>query len=121
MRHVHRLRFGWVLLVGPGLLAIAAAQGQESPASQTTVQWTATLTSAGGLRAGSAAVLELSGQIQEGWHVYALTQPEGGPTALRVTVDDNQTAQAAGEPSGTTPQKKRDRSFGLETRFYTHS
>lgn len=127
MRHVRRLRFGgalrfgWVLLVGPGLLATAAAQGQENPAPQTTVQWTASVTSAGGLRAGSAAVLELSGEIQDGWHVYALTQPEGGPTALRVTVDNNQIAQAAGEPSGTAPQKKHDRSFGLETRFYTHS
>lgn len=65
--------------------------------------------------------MEISGEIQDGWHVYALTQPAGGPTPMRITVDDNQFALAAGEPSGTAPHKKHDRSFGLETQFYTHS
>lgn len=65
--------------------------------------------------------MELSGTIKDGWHVYALTQPPGGPAALRITLDDNDIAQIAGEPSGTTPQSRHDPSFGLETRFYTHT
>ena len=85
------------------------------------VQWTAALNSTAAIRGGDAATLELSGTIKDGWHVYALTEPAGGPTALRVTVDDNQVALAAGSPSGTPPQKRHDPSFGLETKFYTHA
>jgi DsbC/DsbD-like thiol-disulfide interchange protein len=85
------------------------------------VQWAAALSSTAAIRGGDAATLELSGTIKDGWHVYALAQPAGGPTALRVTVDDNQVALATGVPSGTPPQKRHDASFGLETRFYTHA
>ena len=108
-------------LVRSTLLALlwAGATGTalaQVPANDT-VRWTATL----GATNGSEATLQVSGAIEDGWHVYALTQPPGGPTALRVTVDDNELAQAAGTPSGTSSQKRRDPSFGLETRFYTHS
>lgn len=101
-----------VLFIGLGMAGIGSAQAPPNG----TVQWTATLAAT-----GNATNLELSGAIEDGWHVYALTQPPGGPTALRVTVDDNEIAQAVGTPSGTSPQKRRDPSFGLETRFYTHS
>jgi hypothetical protein len=96
------------LLIG-GSAGIGSAQAPPNG----TVKWTATLV--------AQSTLELSGAIDDGWHVYALTQPPGGPTALRITVDDNEVAQAVGAPSGTVPQKRRDPSFGLETRFYTHS
>ena len=104
------------ILFGPCLCVLASAQ-VENP----TVQWAAAVAAPGGVKQGSAATLELSGEIQEGWHVYALTEPAGGPTALRVTLDDNAIAEVAGTPTGSTPQKRHDPSFGLETRFYTHS
>jgi len=104
------------LLVSICLCTIASAQ-----TTGPTVQWAAALAAPGAAKQGSTTALELSGQIQEGWHVYALTQPAGGPTALRVTLDDNEIAAAAGVPSGSTPQKRHDPSFGLETRFYTNS
>lgn len=83
------------------------------------VKWTAALASTG--RSGDATALEISGTIQEGWHVYALTQPSGGPIALHVTLDENEVAQVAGTASGPAPTQHRDRSFGLETQYYTHS
>ncbi len=104
------------IVFGPCLCVLASAQ-TVTP----TVHWAAAVAAAGGLKQGSAAVLELSGKIQDGWHVYALTEPAGGPTALRVTLDDNAIAEVAGAPTGSEPQKRRDPSFGLETRFYTHS
>jgi hypothetical protein len=106
-----------LVLLGTTLCGVVIAQGQQSQ----TVQWIAMLDSQGGLKQDSEATLELSGQIQDGWHVYALSQPAGGPAALRVTVDDNEIAQATGAPSGPPPQKKHDPGFKLETRFYTHS
>jgi len=86
-----------------------------------TVQWAARVTLLPGSTSTSDATLELSGAAKDGWHVYAFTQLPGGPTALRVTVDDVKLARLAGAPAGTTPQRIRDRSFGLETQFYTHA
>jgi hypothetical protein len=65
--------------------------------------------------------LELSGEVQDGWHVYALTQRPGGPTALRVAIDENPVAELVGTPSGTAPESKHDPSFDLDTQFYAHS
>ena len=109
-----------VLVSFVGGLAIAGTGAAQAPPDGT-VHWTTTLSATGAPGNGSEATLELSGAIEDGWHVYALTQPPGGPAALRVTVDDNEIARAVGAPSGPSPQKRRDPSFGLETRFYTHS
>jgi hypothetical protein len=109
----------WVALLSSSIGVIAVAQ---TPPAPDRVQWTAAFASTGaGVASGSSVVLEISGAIQDGWHVYALTEPSGGPTALRVTLDANEVAQAAGSPSGTAPRKHRDPSFGFETQFYTHS
>jgi hypothetical protein len=104
------------MLWGVTLLQVVSAQVPNDR-----VQWTAALDSPGELKGGSEATLQLSGEIENGWHVYALTQPAGGPTALRITVDDNAVAQATGTPSATEPQKRLDPSFRLQTQFYTRS
>jgi thiol:disulfide interchange protein DsbD len=101
-------------LIGSLLCAIATAQ---TPADL--VQWSAAYAPTG--NAKGEAVLEISGTIQEGWHVYALTQPSGGPAALHVTLDANDVAQISGAASGPAPLTHRDPGFGFETQFYTHS
>jgi hypothetical protein len=63
--------------------------------------------------------LDLSAEVEDGWHVYALTEPPGGPVALRVTLDENPVGRLIGVPTGTLPQIKHDRSFDLDTQFYT--
>jgi hypothetical protein len=110
------------LLLGTCLSGTGLAQSLgTNPTPDQTVQWAATLSATGGVKQGSATTLELSGEILDGWHVYALTEPPGGPTALRVTLDENEVAQIAGTPSGPAPRKHHDPSFGLQTQFYTHS
>ena len=86
-----------------------------------TVEWVASWTSKAPVKRGEPATLELSGHVQEGWHVYALTQSPGGPTALRVSLDENPVARLSGPPTGSRPERKHDRSFNLDTQFYTHS
>ena len=83
---------------------LAQSPGTNATPDQT-VQWAATLSATGGVKQGSATTLELSGEILDGWHVYALTEPPGGPTALRVTLDENEVAQIAGTPSGPAPRR----------------
>jgi Disulphide bond corrector protein DsbC len=86
-----------------------------------TVDWAASWKASSAVKPGGRGDLELSGVVQDGWHVYALTQPPGGPVALRVSIDENPIASLGGSPSGTPPQSRHDPSFDLDTHFYTHS
>jgi hypothetical protein len=109
-------RIPLALLLVAGLCRAGADQSANS-----TVRWAASMLSPTSVTHGSDATVELSADIQEGWHVYALKQRPGGPTALRVTLDDNDVARLAGVPLGTTPEKRHDPSFDLETQFYSRS
>jgi hypothetical protein len=102
-------------------LALFTASLSHAQTPPDRVQWSAALGPTGNIKSGSTVTLEIHGAIEDGWHVYALTEPSGGPIALRVTLDENDIVQAAAAVSGTPPSKHRDPSFGLETQFYTHS
>jgi Disulphide bond corrector protein DsbC len=118
---IRRVRFA--VLVGPSLCSASLAQVPDGsiPAPTPIVHWAASVKSSAAAKQGARATLEISADVQDGWHVYALTQPPGGPAALRITLDENPVAQAAGAASGTAPQKRHDPSFDLETQFYMHS
>jgi DsbC/DsbD-like thiol-disulfide interchange protein len=98
------------------LCAVAVAQGTIQP-----VQWTGSIASKKPVDSGRKTTVEVSADIQEGWHVYGLNHGSGGPTSLRVTLDANDTLQAIGPVSGTAPVKKHDTSFDIDTEVYTHS
>lgn len=116
LERIASARVPLALLLGCGLSGMGTAQVPFR-----TVQWSATVISTPAVKGGGEATVELSAAVLDGWHVYALTQPPGGPTALRVAVEDNPIARASGAPSGTAPEKKYDPSFDLETQFYAHS
>lgn len=99
------------------LVASAAAFGQAPQP----VQWKALLVPDARIKAGANGTIDLSGNVEAGWHVYALTQPAGGPIPLRIALDENDVAESHGRPSGTEPTKKQDSSFQLETQFYQGS
>lgn len=84
------------------------------------VQWAVALQPAEPARAGDPVVLQVKGDIPAGWHVYALTEPPGGPTALRLSVDaDHTVVSSVGDTAGPKPHKRHDRSFDLETETYS--
>jgi DsbC/DsbD-like thiol-disulfide interchange protein len=95
---------------------MSVAQGPIQP-----VQWSSTTLPKGPVKPGSKIAIELSGEVQDGWHIYGLTQVSGGPTPLRVSLDENVTVQATGAAWGTAPVKKHDSSFNLDTELYIHS
>ena len=99
-----------------GLCLSASALAQEGPPRP--VQWKASLALAEPLKPGTATKIDLSGEVQQGWHVYALTQPAGGPIPLRISLDENDVAQIHGETFGTKPILHHDTSFQLDTQFY---
>jgi hypothetical protein len=85
------------------------------------VQWSAAVTPKGAAKQGRKVDLELSASVQEGWHVYALTQISGGPTPLHVSLDENTVVQMAGVASGSAPVRKHDPSFDLDTELYSRT
>jgi hypothetical protein len=105
------------LLVAPWVFGIA---GADSPDIPDAVHWSASVNSSTTITRGSTATLDLSGDVQDGWHVYALEQHSGGPTPLRITLDANTIVAAAGPTSATAAEKVQDTHFGFETQLYTH-
>ena len=106
-----RLQFG--IIFSLCLCNAVAAQVPVQP-----VQWMGTVASKTAVKAGANIVIELSAEVQEGWHVYGLAQLPGGPTPLRVTLDANEVVQIAGAPTGSPPVKKHDAAFDLDTEVY---
>ena len=82
------------------------------------VQWTASTDVREQIRKGSSLTIDIAGKVLEGWHVYGLAQEPDGPTPLRITLDENVTAEVRGAVSGAEPIKRKDPSFNLETQIY---
>jgi thiol:disulfide interchange protein DsbD len=105
-----------ILSAGIGLWALAAAQPPEEA-----VQWSAAWEPGAPVAAGGTADITVSASIAEGWHVYALEEPAGGPIPLKVSLKDGSPASLDGTPTGSPPQKVHDPRFGLDTQLYTRS
>jgi len=103
------------LLLGPLACGIAAADGPDDA-----VHWTASVTSPTAITRGTTATLDVSGEVQAGWHVYGLQQQARGPTPLRITLDPNGIVTVAGPTTGTSPETVHDTHFGFDTQLYTH-
>ena len=112
---LRRILFGAFLGLS-SCVVTAFAQGPIQP-----VQWSGSAKPGTPLKRGSKVVIELSAEVQGGWHVYGLSQAGGGPTPLRVTIDENEIVHRTGAVSGTPPLKKHDPSFDLETESYVGS
>jgi hypothetical protein len=82
------------------------------------VKWTVKAPTAA-LKPGVATGVELTAEVEPGWHLYALTQPKGGPAELSI-------APAKGKPfnikvrdiAAPAPRVERDLNFSLDTHQY---
>jgi hypothetical protein len=101
------------------VLSLGSAGFAQVPAQP--VQWSGSTIPKTSVVQGSTIEIDLSAEVQEGWHVYGLTQAPGGPTPLHVTLDENEVIQTFSIKSGTASVKKHDPSFDLETEFYPGS
>jgi hypothetical protein len=113
-RGLLRIPFG--LALGLGLCCASVAQVPLQP-----VQWQGSTAQKSPLKQGSKVEIDLSAQVEPGWHVYGLTQAPGGPTPLHVTLEENTVAQFVAVAPGTAPVKKHDPSFNLETEVFPQS
>lgn len=84
------------------------------------VQWSAEVADQTPSPDGTTLVnVRLKAVIQDGWHVYSLTQKAGGPTPLSVKVDSSSFLSIGSAVQGPTPRKAMDPNFGVETETYS--
>jgi DsbC/DsbD-like thiol-disulfide interchange protein len=67
------------------------------------------------LRPGDRVEVTVGATIERGWYVYAMTQPPGGPTPLRITVPDRQPFALADAVTGPAPKRAWDPNFEIES------
>lgn len=95
------------------LFALAAGTiAQENP-----VRWSINPSSRT-LGRGEKLTLELTAQIESGWHIYSITQPPGGPVATKISLPDGQSFQVADPVKGPPVKTQFDDNFGINTEWY---
>lgn len=91
--------------------------------SQDPTKWKLTLERSGDAAAGSAVESVLSAEIEPGWHLYALDQPDGGPIKTTIKIAPELPFELIKAVASAEPQIKPDPNFivndkPLETKFY---
>lgn len=101
-----------LLLASAGLaLTAQSPAGPPSP-----VSWTVAAAGKPNVPVpGSRIDVEVRATVERGWYIYAMTQPAGGPTPLRITVPEEQPFAAAGAISGPDPRRAWDSAFEIES------
>src|SRR5689334_8776043 len=89
------------------LLCLLALPGL---AEQQHIRWDATL-SPPDARAGEGAQVVLHAKLDEGWHLYSLTQPDGGPYKTTIDLTPASTLEAGGDPVGPPFKTQHDKGF----------
>jgi thiol:disulfide interchange protein DsbD len=82
--------------------SLAACAQHQSDGTPTPVRW-AIATAGAPIASGDTTRIRVDAAIQDGWHVYSITQPAGGPIATRISVPAGQPFLAAGAVEATTP------------------
>ena len=78
------------------------------------VKWSASATKS----TANGAAVTLSAAIEDGWHVYALSQPPGGPTPLKITVPSGAPFEIREPIKETKVTRHDDPNFKMETLYY---
>ncbi len=100
----------------PALLLTARAPA----AGQRPVHWRLAVPAAAGAApvAGQRLQLRLTARMDEGWYIYSLTQGEGGPFPMRITVPDGGAIRLDGSIAAPEPERHDDPNFGIVTETY---
>ena len=79
--------------------------------------WTASPIDAQVVR-GSVVVVQLTARIDEGWHLYSISQGPGGPIRTQITVAPGQPFALADTVGGPIVTKRFDPNFGMSVETY---
>lgn len=113
-------RFSLIVILIAALFAVSPAQDRA--------KWTLSAEPAvQKLAAGEKVNAALKADLESGWHLYALEQPDGGPIATTIKVTEGKPFSIDGQIDSPKPIVKTDPLFTgpddkpLETKFFTDS
>src|SRR3954469_17740129 len=92
--------------------------------AQDPARWSLSSDAAGKtLKSGAELKAQLKADIDDGWHLYALDQPAGGPVPTTITISANSPFTIVGEISAPQPSIRADQNFivndrPLQTKFF---
>src|SRR5262249_32400141 len=66
---------------------------------------------------GSTVALKLTAKLEEGWHLYSLTTPKGGPIPTTASLTENP-AIAGFKIYQPKPERRFDPNFNLDTETF---
>jgi len=75
----------------------------------------------GTFKSGDQAKVVLRAELEEGWHLYAMEQPPGGPIATSIKVPEQATFDISGPISSPKPITQFDSNFNIDTKFFKNS
>jgi len=67
---------------------------------------------------GDATRVTLRADLEEGWHLYAMEQPPGGPIATTIKTPKDSAYAIAGPISSGDPISQFDSNFNIDTKFF---
>jgi len=95
---------------------LAGVAADQAPAD--VVRWAANIPPAA-VAPGGRLRVEVTAEIEPGWHVYATTQPPTGPRPLVVSLDKSRSFELRADDIETSlPRIELDPNFNEETQFY---
>lgn len=98
-----------------------AQQGAPQPGSvmERPAKWS--LTAEPGAGSAEGLQLVLRAEVDEGWYLYALAQPPGGPQPLDIRLAEGSGFKVAGDIGSPRPRTYPDRTFDLFTAIHRDS
>jgi hypothetical protein len=101
-------------------IVFATTACYSAHAAKTPVQWHIKNAPAKAVKAGAKFNLTIEGQIDPGWHLYALEEPAGGPIATIVGLTEGDPADLLRVEAGK-PKVQPDPLFNIQTGFFENT
>lgn len=67
------------------------------------------------------ATIYIKSTIGQGWHIYALDTPEGGPVSTSITFTPDHSYQLTGDVLQPQPASKMEKQFGIEVKYFENT
>jgi len=106
-----------LILLATLLLLPVYVSAQQEDATPNPVKWTVKAN----LKDSARIVIELTAEIERGWHLYSTERVEGGPSPTRITLPPGQSFEISGEIDSPAPQLAYDPNFQVATESYEGS
>lgn len=121
-RHMRRISVVIVVLLAASVVAARCSRqpppAPPTPDTPTPVTWSIEAAPDSRPAAGGTVNVLLIAKVTSGWHMYAMSQIAGGPSALRITVLKDQPFTLSGSVIEPASKKAFDQSFNVETQFF---